>query len=44
MTMTGIQLKYRAKGGTYFTGTYEQHHIDDEPKTWALRLIGGITF
>ncbi|MEN8204894.1 MAG: hypothetical protein ABFS24_02665 [Pseudomonadota bacterium] len=44
LTMTGIQLKYRFLGGGYFTGTYEQHHIDDEPRTWALRLIGGFTF
>ncbi len=44
MVMNGIQLKYRAKNGAYFTGTYEQHDIDDEPRTFALRLIGGITF
>jgi len=44
MTMTGIQVKYKFLRGGYFTGTYEQHHIDDEPRTWALRLIGGFTF
>ena len=44
MTMTGLQVKYSFLGGGYFTGTYEQHHIDDEPRTWALRLIGGFTF
>ena len=44
MTMTGLQVKYKFQRGGYFTGTYEQHHIDDEPKTWALRLIGGFTF
>jgi hypothetical protein len=44
LTMTGIQVKYRFMKSGYFTGTYEQHHIDDEPKTWALRLIGGFTF
>ena len=44
MTMTGLQVKYKFLRGGYFTGTYEQHHIDHEPKTWALRLIGGVTF
>ncbi len=44
MTMTGLQVKYGFMGNGYFAGTYEQHHIDDEPKTWALRLIGGMTF
>ena len=44
MTMTGLQVKYKFLRGGYFTGTYEQHHIDDEPRTWALRLIGGFTF
>ena len=44
MTMTGLQVKYHFMRSGYFTGTYEQHHIDDEPKTWALRLIGGFTF
>mgnify|MGYP001824231245 FL=1 len=44
LMMTGLQVKYSFLGGGYFTGTYEQHHIDDEPRTWALRLIGGFTF
>ena len=44
MVMLGLQLKYRAKNGAYFTGTFEQHDIDEEPQVWALRLIGGITF
>ena len=44
MVMLGVQLKYRAKNGTYFTGTFEQHDIDEEPGVWALRLIGGIRF
>lgn len=44
MTLTGIQVKYKFLRGGYFTGTYEQHQIDEEPKTWALRLIGGFTF
>jgi len=44
MKMGGIQLKYKFLSGGYFTGTYEQHKIDHEPTTWALRLIGGYKF
>jgi hypothetical protein len=44
MVMNGIQVKYRFLGNGYFTGTYERYHIDREPNSWALRLIGGFTF
>ena len=44
MNLTGLQLKYKFLHGGYFTGTYERHNTDHEPKSWALRLIGGFTF
>ena len=44
MKMLGIQLKQSWLKGGYFTGTYEQHDIDNEPNVWALRLIGGYKF
>jgi hypothetical protein len=44
MKMVGVQLKQSWLKGGYFTGTYEQHKIDNEPKVWALRLIGGYSF
>jgi hypothetical protein len=44
MHMTGLQVKYKFLRNGYFTGTYEQHRVDHEPNTWALRLIGGVTF
>ena len=44
MKLGGIQLKYKFLSDGYFTGTYEQHKIEHEPTTWALRLIGGFKF
>ena len=44
MKMIGLQLKQSYLKGGYFTGTYEQHKADHEPKVWALRLIGGYKF
>ena len=42
--MGGIRLSYRFLSGGYFTGTYEQHKIDNEPTVWALHLIGGYKY
>ncbi len=44
MKMGGIRLTYAFLSGGYFVGTYEQHKINHEPTTWALRLIGGFKF
>jgi len=44
MQMIGLQLKYNFLEGGYFTGTYEKHDTEHEPKTYALRLIGGYKF
>ncbi len=44
MQMIGLQVKYSFLNGGYFTGTYEKHDTEHEPKTYALRLIGGYKF
>jgi len=44
MGMYGGQLKYKFLNGGYFTGTYETHKVENEPETYALRLIGGYKF
>ncbi|WP_201353223.1 OprD family outer membrane porin [Hydrogenimonas urashimensis] len=44
MQLLGLRLSYKNEGGVYFTGTYEHVDLDHEPNTWALRLIGGVTF
>ncbi|MEA1918561.1 MAG: hypothetical protein U9N52_01870 [Campylobacterota bacterium] len=44
MAMYGGQLKYQFLNGGYFTGTYETHKVENEPITYALRLIGGYKF
>ena len=44
MGMYGGQLKYKFLNSGYFTGTYETHKVENEPETYALRLIGGYKF
>ncbi len=44
MAMYGGQLKYTFLDGGYFAGTYETHKVENEPETYALRLIGGFKF
>ncbi len=44
MQLNGIRLVYGDQFGWYFTGTYEHVQLDNEPNTYALRLIGGYRF
>ena len=44
MNLYGVRVSYNADNGFYFTGTYEQVDLDNEPTTQALRLIGGYKF
>jgi len=44
MNLYGVRVSYNAKGGFYFTGTYEKVDLDNEPGTDSLRLIGGYKF
>jgi len=44
MKTYGFHLSYNSKSGGYFTGTYEYLDLDNEPKTFGLRLIGGYRF
>jgi len=44
MKLNGIRLSYGGDSGAYFTGTYENVDLDDEPNTYSLRLIGGYKF
>ncbi len=44
MKLNGIRLSYGGDKGTYFTGTYEDVNLDNEPNTYSLRLIGGYKF
>ncbi len=44
MQLNGIRLVYGDQLGWYFTGTYEHVRLDNEPNTYALRLIGGYRF
>jgi len=44
MNLYGIRLSYNADNGLYFTGTYEKVDLDNQPNTYALRLIGGYKF
>jgi len=44
MSLNGIRVSYGSDYGTYFTGTYEQVDLDNEPNTFSLRLIGGYKF
>jgi len=44
MHLNGIRLSYGGKQGAYFTGTYENVSLDQEPSTYSLRLIGGVKF
>jgi len=44
MMLNGLRLVYGDKLGWYFTGTYEHVQLDNEPNTYALRLIGGYRF
>ncbi|NPA30030.1 MAG: hypothetical protein GXO33_07605 [Epsilonproteobacteria bacterium] len=43
MSLLGFRLSYNHQG-YYCTATYEAVDLDNEPDTWAFRLIGGITF
>jgi len=43
MALTGLRLSY-SKDRLYCTATYEAVDLDNEPNTWAFRLIGGMTF
>ena len=44
MQLNGVRLVYGNNLGWYFTGTYEHVQLDNEPNTYALRLIGGYRF
>lgn len=45
MRLNGVRLVYGGdQAGWYFTGTYEHVKLDNEPNTYALRLIGGYKF
>jgi len=44
MALNGFRVSYGSAKGTYFTGTYEQVDLDNEPTTFSLRLIGGYKF
>jgi len=44
MLLDGVRLTYSEDSGIYFTGTYEHVNLDNEPSTYALRLIGGYKF
>jgi len=44
MILNGIRLSYGSKRGVYFTGTYENVDLDEEPNSFSLRLIGGYKF
>ena len=44
MKLNGIRLSYGGEFGGYFTGTYENVDLDNEPNTYSLRLIGGYKF
>ncbi|WP_457744239.1 hypothetical protein [Sulfurimonas sp.] len=44
MALNGVRLSYGGNYGAYFTGTYEHVNLDNEPNTFALRLIGGYKF
>jgi hypothetical protein len=44
MSLLGLKLSYNAKAGYYFNATYEHVDLDNEPNTYALRLIGGYKF
>jgi len=44
MILNGVRVSYGDKLGVYFTGTYEHVNLDNEPHTFALRLIGGYRF
>jgi len=44
MILNGLQLKFGSDKGAYFRGTYEHVQLDNEPKTYSLRLIGGYRF
>ena len=44
MQLNGVRLVYGDNLGWYFTGTYEHVRLDNEPNTYALRLIGGYRF
>jgi hypothetical protein len=44
MVLNGIRLNYENENGIYFTGTYEDVDLDNEPNSFSLRLIGGYKF
>ncbi len=44
MDLLGVQLSYTFLKGGYFKATYEHVDLDNEPNTFAIRLIGGYKF
>jgi len=44
MALNGVRLTYGDESGVYFTGTYEDVDLDNEPNSFSLRLIGGYKF
>jgi len=44
MLLDGVRVTYAKDNKVYFTGTYEHVNLDNEPSTYALRLIGGYKF
>ena len=44
MQLNGVRLVYGDELGWYFNATYEDVQLDNEPNTYALRLIGGYRF
>ena len=44
MEMIGFSVSYEFLDGGYVSAKYERHETDGEPKTYALRLIGGFRF
>lgn len=44
MQLNGVRLVYGDQLGLYFNGTFEYVQLDNEPNTYALRLIGGYRF
>jgi hypothetical protein len=44
MILNGIKLTYKKEKGTYAKLIYEHTQLDNEPNTYAVRLIGGYKF
>ena len=44
MKLMGLSMSYSFLDGGYFTMKYEHADLDEEPNSFALRLIGGYRF